>query len=578
MHKQECELSNNHYARLKMFCYHCQEAKKNTVCDKTGICGKKEHVSSLQDMLMFSLKGLAFYSSLSEEFNLITEKTHRFMAKALCSMVTNVNFTPTDFVNLIDETIRRRNSIRRHFLFAYQQKHDEEFNYPLPLEAKWQYDQASEEFFTNKGAEVGVEKDQELLDADVLALQETLTYAIKGLGSLAFHNQELNVDSIHTTEQYQFIYQALSFTLNKNNSVENILPMLLRCGKLGLAAMQQLERANSKKFGSPTPTTVYLDAWDNPGILVSGQDLQDIEDLLEQTAGTGVDVYTHGEALSAHAYPAFKKYFNLVANYGGAWQDQKTQFPKFNGPILVTTNSIQQPKKTYQDKLFSTGMVGWPDVPHIADRKPGKRKDFTRIIEIAKQSVAPTQLTEGTCCIGYGEQALTKLTEQIATAINSKEIKRIIVLAGTDGRHKERRYYTELAEALPENTLIITAGDTKFRFYQHDFGQIGDIPRLLDTGQSHDFSVIITFLKNLQKTLKLSQLSDLPVSFNIAWYEQQTILIMLALFALNFKNIRIGPTLPPFFTPNILQLLSDKYGLKGIDTVENDIESMLIGN
>lgn len=558
-----------------MFCYHCQEAKKNKVCDTAGICGKKANVSSLQDMLMFSLKGLTFYTDRAEGFNLVTNKTNRFLAKALFSMVTNVNFSPADFINMIEEAVRRRNSIRKQFLAAYQLKNGEEFNLSLPEEAEWQYTELSEEEFTEKGATVGVERDMELLDEDVLNLQECLLYSVKGLGSLAIHNLELNIED---DEQYQFLHQALNFTLNKDNTLDDILPLLVKSGELGLSAMGHLESANNNKFGDPIPTTVYLDTQDNPGILVSGHDLQDIEDLLEQTAGTGIDVYTHGEAISAHAYPALKKYFNLVANYGGAWQSQKTEFPKFNGPILVTTNSIQQPKKTYQEKLFSTGMVGWPDVPHIADRKPGQRKDFSTIIEIAKQSEAPTPLNEGKITTGYGSKALADLTDKIATAIKTDKIKRIIVMAGTDGRHKERKYYKELAESLPKDALIITAGDTKYRFYQHDFGLINDIPRLLDAGQSNDFSAIISFLKNLQKTLDLDALNALPVSFDIAWYEQKTILMMLALFALDFKNIRVGPTLPPFFTPNILELLADKYGLKGIDTVESDIEALMAGN
>ncbi len=558
-----------------MFCYHCQEAKKNLVCDKTGICGKKENVSSLQDMLMFSLKGLAFYCTQAEEFGLVSDKTNQFMAKALFSMVTNVNFSADDFVSLIDEAIRRRNSIRQQFLAAYQQKHEQAFSQTLTEEAEWQYDAVDEQAFTDKGKNVGVEKDNEILDPDIHALQETLLYAVKGLGSLAVHNAEMNIES---AEQYHFMHQALSFTLNKDNTIEAVLTLVVQSGKLGLSAMALLEKANSKKFGAPAPTKVHLDTLENPGILVSGHDLRDIDDLLAQTAGTGIDVYTHGEAISAHAYPAFKKYFNLVANYGGAWQAQKTEFPKFNGPILVTTNSIQQPKKTYQDRLFSTGMVAWTDVPHIADRKPGQRKDFSEIIDIAKQSEVPTTLTEGAYQIGFGLAALTELTTKIADAIKAEKIKRIIVLTGTDGRHKERKYYTELAQALPENTLIITAGDVKYRFLTHDFGQIEGIPRLLDAGQSSDFSVIISFLQELQQSLALEALNDLPVSFNISWYEQKTILMMLALFSLGFKNMRVGPTLPPFFTPAILELLTDKYALKGIDTVESDIESMLAGS
>lgn len=557
-----------------MFCYHCQEAKKNKVCDTAGICGKKADVASLQDLLMFSLKGLAYYCARAETFDLISDKTDRFMAKALFSMVTNVNFDPTDFVGLIDEAIRRRDSIRKKYLADYKLRHGEEFSEALPEEASWHYDAIDEKAFTAKGETVGVEKDLEKLDPDVHALQECLLYGVKGLGSLAVHALEMNVEEV---EQYRFMHQALNFTLAMDNSLEDAMQMLLRCGELGLAAMGRLNQANSDRFGDPEPTTVYLDTWDRPGILVSGHDLHDIEDLLEQTAGTGVDVYTHGEAIAAHAYPALKKYFNLVANYGNAWQDQKTQFPKFNGPILVTTNSIQQPKKTYQDKLFSTGMVGWPDVAHIPDRKPGQRKDFSALIELARQCEPPTPLTDGTTTTGYGIEALCALSDSVAEAIKAEKIKRIIVLAGCDGRHKERRYYSELAEALPEDVLIITAGDTKYRFHQKDFGRIGDIPRFLDAGQSNDFHGIIVFLQQLQQKLDLSELQHLPVSFNIAWYEQKTILMMLALFALDFKNARVGPTLPPFFTPKILEILGDNYGLKGIDSAENDVAAMMAG-
>jgi hydroxylamine reductase len=557
-----------------MFCYHCQEAKKNTVCDTAGICGKKANVSSLQDLLMFSLKGLAYYCARAESFNLVSEANNRFMAKALFSMVTNVNFDPADFVALIDEAIKRRNSIRSQFLAAYQAKHGAEFNESLPDEASWEYEKVDEKIFTDFGATVSVEKDLEQQDPDVHALQECLLYASKGLGSLAVHNLALGIEN---DDLYKFLHKALNYTLQPDNTLEDTLAMALQSGEFGLAAMGQFEQANCAKFGHPEPTSVHLDAWDRPGILVSGHDLQDIEDLLEQTAGTGIDVYTHGEAIVAHAYPALKKYFNLVANFGGAWQDQKTQFPKFNGPILVTTNSIQQPKKTYEEKLFSTGMVGWPGVTHIADRKPGQRKDFSALIEIAKQSEPPNPLTDGSVTIGYGLQALTSLTDKIAAAIKAKKINRIIVLAGTDGRHKERRYYTELAEALPTDALIITAGDTKFRFHQMDFGMIEDIPRLLDAGQSNAFHDIIGFLKLLQQQMGVSELNQTPVSFDIAWFEQKTILLILALFALDFKNIRVGPTLPPFFSEKILQLLQERYGLKGIDTAENDVEALMAG-
>ncbi len=558
-----------------MFCYHCQEAKKNKVCDTAGICGKKANVSSLQDLMMFSLKGLAYYCHQADEYQLVGEKTNRFMAKALFSMVTNVNFSPADFVELIDQAVKRRNHVRDAFLSAYQQKHEQDFSIPDYEELHWQYDQVEEKAFTEKGDAVGVEKDLDTLDVDVHALQECLLYAAKGLGSLAVHNLVLGIEDY---ELYRFLHQALSISLNRDNSLDQIQTLTERAGELGLSAMKAFGSANSKAFGEAEPGTVYLDSWDKPGILVSGHDLQDIEDLLVQTAGTGIDIYTHGEAMIAHSHPALKKYFNLVANYGGAWQDQKTQFPKFNGPILVTTNSIQQPKKTYQEKLFSTGMVGWPDVPHIADRKPGQRKDFSDIIALAQQAETPTPLTEGSFTSGYGASALNGLVEKIAAAIKNDKIGRLVVLAGTDGRHKERRYYTELAEALPQDVLLISAGDVKFRFYQQDFGSIDDIPRLIDVGQSNDFYLIIDFLKQLQDKLGLADLNAVPVSFNIAWYEQKTILMMLSLFALGIKNLRVGPTLPPFFSEKILAMLEQKHSLKGIDTVENDLAAMLVGN
>jgi hydroxylamine reductase len=353
--------------------------------------------------------------------------------------------------------------------------------------------------------------------------------------------------------------------------------MNIECGEMGLSAMAMLDQANMAHFGQQQPTQVYKDVWEKPGILVTGHDLQDIEELLEQTAGTGVDVYTHGEAITAHAYSAFKKFFNLAGNYGNAWQDQRTQFSKFKGPILVSTNSIQQQKKDYKDKIFTTGMVGWPEIRHIADRKPGQAKDFSPLIEQAKKCEAPTLLTEGKVTVGYAHHALTELLPAITEAITQGDIQRIIVLAGCDGRHKERRYYTQIAEALPENTLILTAGDNKYRFHDQDLGTINTIPRLLDAGQSNDFHSIIVFLQALQKSLALPHFNDLPVSYNIAWYEQKTIVMMLALLSLDVKHVRVGPTLPPFFTPNLLQNLADQFSLKGIDTVENDTAAMLQG-
>lgn len=560
-----------------MFCYHCQEAKKNIVCDVIGICGKKEEVSSLQDLLMYCLKGLAFYAHQSVILGIVDDKSDnkmgRFIAKALFAMVTNVNFDTADFVNLIVEATQRRNSLRKSFLVAYQQKHHTTYSASIPEEAQWQFEFINEQDFIKKGAEVGIQQES-IKDKELHGLQECLLYAVKGLASLAVHSQALAAEK---PALYYFIYEALSFTLQPHNTLKSALAINIKCGKMGILGMALLEGANTVHFGQQQPTTVYQDVWEKPGILVTGHDMHDIKDLLEQTAGTDIDVYTHGEAITAHAYPAFKKYFNLAGNYGNAWQDQRTQFSQFNGPILVSTNSIQQQKKGYKDKIYTTGMVGWPEIPHIADRKSGQTKDFSPLIEQAKKCTAPTLLTAGKVTVGYGRHALEQLLPNISEAINTGDIQRIIVLAGCDGRHKERKYYTGIAQSLPKTTLILTAGDAKYRFHHLDFGTINNIPRLLDVGQSNDFYVIIDFLQALQKSLGFTYFKQLPVSFNIAWYEQKSLIIMLALFSLEAKNIRLGPTLPPFFTPNLLQLLGKRFALKGIDTVENDITAMLKG-
>ena len=552
-----------------MFCYHCQEAKKNIACDTAGICGKKADVSSLHDLLTFTLKGLSFYAVKAAESGITDVNIDKFVARALYSMVTNVNFDQAVFMQLIVETVQRREHLKRILTENGTVLDSEE-----PAEAQWHFDQIDQAAFVKKGETVGVLANGELSgDAvDLHAAREMLIYAAKGLGALLEHIQMLG---IYELEHYVFLHEVVAYSLRKECSLDDLLAMNKKCGEQAILIMALLEQINIEKFGQPAATTVHLDTWDKPGILVSGHDFQDLQDLLEQSAGSGVDIYTHGEMIAAHGYPAFKKYFNLVGNYGGAWQDQKTQFGKFQGPVLVTSNSLQQPKKGYIEKAYTSGMVGWPDVAHIEKRRTDERKDFSKIIQQAMQCAPPLPLTEGSVTVGYGRHALFALSDTIAAAIKSGDIKRIIVLIGCDGRHKERRYYTQLVEALPADTLILTTGDTKYRFHQLDLGEINGIPRLLDAGQAQDFYAVIAFISHLQKTMQLDHINDLPISFNIAWYEQQTILMMLALFALGIKNLRIGPTLPPFFSPEILQKLTDELAVKGIDTVENDIAAML---
>ncbi|WP_428355740.1 hydroxylamine reductase [Methyloprofundus sp.] len=554
-----------------MFCYHCQEAKKNIACDTAGICGKKADVSSLHDLLTYTLKGLCFYAVKAQESGITETNIDKFVARALYSMVTNVNFDAAVFVQLIAETVQRREHLKRSLSEIETVTISDE-----PEEAQWYYEKIDQAAFVKKGETVGVNSAGELSGeaADLHAAREILIYAAKGLGALLEHLQMLGVFEL---EHYVFMHEAVAFTLQQEQSLEDVLAMNFQCGEQAILIMARLERINLEKFGQPSPTTVHLDTWDNPGIIVSGHDFQDLQDLLEQSAGSGVDIYTHGEMLAAHSYPAFQKYFNLVGNYGGAWQDQKTQFGKFQGPVLVTSNSLQQPKKGYIEIAYTSGMVGWPDVTHIEKRRTDETKDFSAIIERAKQCQPPLALTEGTVTIGYGRETLLALSDKIIQSIKSGDIKRIIVIIGGDGRHKERRYYTGLVEALPADTLVLTAGDTKYRFHQLDLGEINGIPRLLDAGQTQDFYAVIAFLRHLQKTMQLEHINDLPVSFNIAWFEQQTILMILALFALGIKNLRIGPTLPPFFSPGILEKLTAELAVKGIDTAENDIAAMLQG-
>jgi len=552
-----------------MFCYHCQEAKKNIACDTAGICGKKADVSSLHDLLTYTLKGLCFFAVKVAEYDITDPNIDQFTARALYSMATNVNFDASVFVQLIAETVQRREHLRQLLI-----KKGGELPNSLPPEALWHYQKIDQAEFIKKGETVAVNAEGKLkgLAADVHAAHEMLIYACKGLGSLLEPIQTLGH---FPAELYQFMHQAVAYTLNTQVSLDELLTMNFNCGEQALTAMELLTAITIEKFGNPEPTTVHLDTWDKPGIIITGHDLHDLQDLLEQSAGSDVDIYTHGEMISAHSYPEFKKYFNLVANYGGAWQDQKTQFGKFNGPVLVTSNSLQQPKKNYIDKAYTTGMVGWTGIKHINNRRSREQKNFAAIIEQAQQCVAPTPLTKGCVTVGYGLQALTDLTDTFIQSLKSGDIQHILVLAGCDGRHKERRYYTQLVEALPKDIIILTAGDTKYRFHNLDLGEINGIPRLLDVGQTSDFHSIISFLTHLQHALQLTHINDLPVSFNIAWYEQQTILMVLALFARQIKNVCIGPTLPPFFSPGILEKLSTYFAMRGIDTPENDIATLL---
>jgi hydroxylamine reductase len=555
---------------MSMFCYQCQETLKNQGCTKRGVCGKTEEVANLQDLLVYILKGIAIYSEKARNLDIPLEADLGvFTFEKLFETITNANFDAKRFEASVKEALNVRDKLKTTVLTVYKKKTGKEFDESLPEMATWYVDDVSE--FYKKGQEIGVLATE---NEDVRSLRELLTYGIKGIAAYGHHASALDKKN---EEIFAFVMKGLAATTNDTLSVDDLVTLVMECGQYGVETMALLDKANTEAYGHPEPTEVNIGVRNNPGILISGHDLKDMEELLEQTKGTGVDVYTHSEMLPANYYPAFKKYDHFVGNYGSSWWHQKEEFKKFNGPILMTTNCIVPPKDSYINRLFTSGSAGYPGAKHIPKRKDGKPKDFSKIIELAKQCQPPEELESGTIVGGFAHEAVMKVADNVVEAVKSGTIKRFVVMAGCDGRMKDREYFTKVAEELPKDTIILTAGCAKYRYNKLNLGSIGGIPRVLDAGQCNDsYSLAVTALK-LKEVFGLEDINDLPISYDIAWYEQKAVIVLLALLYLGVKHICLGPTLPAFLSPNITKVLVEKFDIKPISSIEEDVNAIMTG-
>ena len=535
----------------KMFCYQCQETAGCTGCTVSGVCGKKPDVAAMQDLLVYVTKGIsAVTTALREEGEEISPEIDHLITLNLFTTITNANFDKSCIEARIRSTLVEKDKL----LAKLKGVSD------LPEAAKWDGTDEWEE----KAQTVGVLSTE---NEDIRSLRELITYGLKGLSAYSRHAGVLLKDD---AEVDAFLQRALAATLDDSLGVDELTALVMETGKYGVDGMALLDKANTGAYGNPEITMVNIGVGKNPGILVSGHDLRDLEMLLEQTQGTGVDVYTHSEMLPAHYYPAFKKYRNFVGNYGNAWWKQKEEFESFNGPILMTTNCIVPPKDSYRDRLYTTGAAGYPGCTHIAGGI-GEQKDFSVIIEHAKKCEPPTQIETGEIVGGFAHEQVAALADQVVEAVKSGAIRKFVVMAGCDGRAKSREYYTEFAKVLPKDAVILTAGCAKYKYNKLNLGDINGIPRVLDAGQCNDsYSLAVIALK-LKDLFGLDDINDLPIIYNIAWYEQKAVIVLLALLYLGVKNIHLGPTLPAFLSPNVAQVLKDKFGIAGIDSVEKDM-------
>jgi hydroxylamine reductase len=536
-----------------MYCYQCQETAKGKGCTVTGVCGKKGEVADLQDMLRYLLKGISISNTKSREVGEYNQEVDEFIMDGLFSTITNANFDKDFFINKIYQAINLRDELKEKY--SVESAHDSVTWTPK-----------NEEDIIRKSQEVGI---LTTIDEDIRSLREMLTFGVKGMSAYYHHAYVLGYKD---KEISNFIQEALIATI-KDLSVDELVALNMKCGEMGVKTMALLDKANTSTFGNPEPTNVNIGVRDNPGILISGHDLKDLEELLEKTQGTGVDVYTHGEMLPANAYPKFKKYKNFIGNYGNSWWLQKEEFEQFNGPILLTTNCLVPPKDSYKDRVYTTGVVGFEGVKHIPNRKNGRSKDFSEIIEHAKQCQPPSEIEQGNLTIGFARHAVLENAGKIHELVNSGKINQFVVMAGCDGRHKERAYYTEFARSLPKDTIILTAGCAKYRYNKLGLGNIDGIPRVLDAGQCNDSYSLVVIAKTLAETLGVD-INELPIIYNIAWYEQKAVLVLLSLLSLGIKNIMLGPTLPAFVSPNVLKVLVDRFGIKPNKNVEEDISAL----
>ena len=541
-----------------MFCYQCQETAGNKGCTKAGVCGKKSDTAGLQDLLIYVSKGLSeITTKLRNEGKEVSADVDHLITLNLFTTITNANFDNDVFNDRIKMTLNVKSDL------AAQLSNRQN----LSEAALWTAD--ANEFEKKAGSsEVGV---LATANEDVRSLRELITYGLKGLAAYMKHANVLGYDD---KEVNAFMQSTLAKLLDDSLTVDELVALTLETGKFGVSGMALLDKANTSTYGNPEITKVNIGVGKNPGILISGHDLGDLEQLLKQTEGTGVDVYTHSEMLPAHYYPHLKKYKHLVGNYGNAWWKQKDEFESFNGPVLMTTNCIVPPKDSYKDRLFTTGSAGYPGCKHIAGNT-GSEKDFSEIIELAKKCEAPTEIETGEIVGGFAHEQVFAVADKVVDAVKSGAIKKFFVMAGCDGRAKSRNYYTEFAKALPEDTVILTAGCAKYKYNKLDLGDIGGIPRVLDAGQCNDsYSLALIALK-LKEVFELKDINELPLAFNIAWYEQKAVIVLLALLYLGVRNIHLGPTLPAFLSPNVANVLVENFGIAGIGTVEDDLKIFL---
>ena len=537
----------------KMFCYQCQETAGCKGCTVVGVCGKQPDVAAMQDLLVWVTKGIsAVTTRLREEGRAVADEVNHLVTENLFTTITNANFDKAAIEKRIEKTLEIKTA-----LWEQLERRDN-----LPEAAGWTGEPSE---FIKKASEAGVLIGQ---NEDIISLRSLITYGLKGLSAYTRH---ANVLLQEDREADAFLQRALAATLDDGLSVDDLIHLTLETGEYGVRGMALLDRANTETYGNPEITTVDIGVGSNPGILVSGHDLRDMEMLLEQTQGTGVDVYTHSEMLPAQYYPAFKKYPNFKGNYGNAWWRQKEEFETFNGPILMTTNCIVPPKDSYKDRLYTTGAAGYPGCTYINGGIGGK-KDFSVIIQHAKRCEPPTGIEQGQIVGGFAHAQVLALADKVVDAVKSGKIRKFVVMAGCDGRAKSRTYYTDFAKALPEDTVILTAGCAKYRYNKLNLGDIEGIPRVLDAGQCNDSYSLAVIAMKLQEIFGLDDINDLPIIYNIAWYEQKAVIVLLALLSLGIKNIHLGPTLPAFLSPNVVNVLVEKFGIAGIDSVESDVE------
>lgn len=547
---------------MSMFCFQCQETAHGTGCTKIGVCGKRDDVANLQDLLVWITKGISVLAEEGRKLEVLDSKVDKFVFDAMFITITNANFDRNAIIAKIKEGMDLRDDFRAKLIAA---------GVHLPADmhsaTTWRSDLVEE--MEEKATLVGV---LSIDNEDIRSLKELLTYGIKGMAAYAEHAFNLGYAN---ADIYAFMQKGLAATLNPALGADELVALVLECGKNGVDVMALLDKANTESYGNPEITKVNIGVKNNPAILISGHDLKDLEELLKQTEGTGVDVYTHSEMLPAHYYPAFKKYSNFVGNYGNAWWKQKEEFETFNGPILFTTNCIVPPRESYKSRVYTTGASGFDGCTHIPDRQNGSPKDFSVIIEHAKKCASPTEIETGEIVGGFAHNQVIQLADKIVDAVKSGAIRKFFVMAGCDGRMKDRNYYTEFAEALPKDTVILTAGCAKYRYNKLQLGDIGGIPRVLDAGQCNDSYSLAVIALTLKQVFELNDINDLPIAYNIAWYEQKAVIVLLALLSLGVKNIHLGPTLPGFLSPNVANVLVNNFGIAGITTVDEDMKIFL---